>query len=627
MKRWFCGFSPITSSSSAVPPQPIDSEMLWKGANSFFLCGNWGKQQVITMTEGNVRLAIVGTCLASHQTLVELFQLAIRRKDYSQLIRLPGSYNLIVQDDNDTYVFTDVAGLKPIFYTEYGSYIVYSSLGVTLQQLIKAEVDSVWLANCLLGLIRANEAQNRSPFRNVKSVPSGHYLQISSGQAICKKYWQEPQEYIKFSEAADKLRQELVTAVEGRINLYGNVTSDLSGGFDSTSLALLAAKKLASQNQTLHTITFKSGEATESDDFRCAQHAASIYSNIAPSVLETQKLPPDFSNLELIPLLDTPETSLLTIGTINHTLKVIRSFGSQVHLNGEGGDAVLCASDSYLTDLFKQLKIGKFLQHAYGWSRVSRVSPIPLIVRAIKMSRVSYASSLCQQTQQLMKEQLSSRSLVRKSQTSEIIGWDSYPEIVSWYTQKTVDLAASDLQTFAQNAIPLANSPEKHESISIIQLNALSCKGLQQLAQTYNVNIEFPYLDSLIIDTCLSARPEERTTPFSFKPLLSKALQNDLPSSVFTRNTKGSYTADDFVGIQQNFAVVKDLFKTSLLADMGLVDVNELRNAIRQFNTGIVNTGFSAFSQTLATELWLRRLVDAGNNFWVSEQRTPIHNF
>ncbi len=625
MKRWFCGFSPITS-SSAVLPQPIDSEMLWEGTNSFFLCGNWGKQQVITMTEGNVRLAIVGTCLASHETLVELFQLAIRRNDYSQLIRLAGSYNLIVQDNNDTYVFTDVAGLKPIFYTEYGSYIVYSSLGVTLQQLIKAEVDTVWLANCLVGLTRANEAQNRSAFRNIKAVPSGHYLQISSGQAICKKYWQEPQEYIKFSEAADKLRFELVTAVEGRINLYGNTTSDLSGGFDSTSLALLAAKKLASQNQTLHTITYKNGEATESDDFRCAQHAASIYSNIAPSVLEIRKLPQDFSNLELIPLLDTPETSLLTIGSISYTLEVIRSFGSQVHLNGEGGDAVLCAPDSYLADLFKQLKIGKFLQHAYGWSRISRVSPIPLITQAIKTSRSSYASSLHEQAQQLMEEQLSFRSLVSKSQTSEIIGWDSSPEIVSWYTKKAVDLVASDLQTFAQNAKPLANSLEKHESISVIRLNALCSKGLQQIAQTYDVNIEFPFLDSSIIDTCLSARPEERTTPFAFKPLLSKALQNDLPSSVFTRTTKGSYTSNDFTGLQQHFAVVKELFKTSILADMGLVDIKDLQSAIRQFNTGIVNSGFSAFSQTLATELWLRSLGDA-SDFWISEQRIPLHNF
>jgi asparagine synthase (glutamine-hydrolysing) len=623
MKRWFCGFSPITSSSCAVPPQPIDSEMLWKGANSFFLSGNWVKQQVITMTEGNVRLAIVGTCLASHETLVELFQLAIRRKDYSQLIRLPGSYNLIVQDDNDTYVFTDVAGLKPIFYTEYGSYIVYSSLGITLQQLIKAEIDSVWLANSLLGLTRANEAQNRSPFRNVKSVPCGYYLQISSGQATCKKYWQEPQEYIKFSEAAEKLREQLVTAVEGRINLYGNTTSDLSGGFDSTSLALLAAKKLASQNQTLHTITFKSGQATESDDFRCAQHAASIYSNIAPSVLETQKLPPDFSNLELIPLLDTPETSLLTIGTISYTLEIIRSFGSQVHLNGEGGDAVLCASNYYLTDLFKQLQIGKFVQHAYGWSRVSSVSPIPVMMRAIKMSRVSYADSLHKQAQQLMKEQLLPRSLVSKPKTSQVMGWDSSPEILSWYTKKTVDLVASDLQTFAQNTKPLANSPEKHETIAIIQFTALCAKGLQQIAQNYDVNLEFPFLDSLIIDTCLSARPEERTTPFVFKPLLSKALQNDLPSSVFTRNTKSSYTTDDFIGLQQNFALVKELFKTSLLADMDLVDIKELQSAMREFNTGIVNAGFSAFSQTLATELWLRRLLDA-NDFWVSEQRIPL---
>ncbi|NJR76030.1 MAG: hypothetical protein HC773_25375 [Scytonema sp. CRU_2_7] len=164
MKRWFCGFSSVIDSSLANLPKPLNGEMLWQGANPFWVCGNWGKQQIITIAEGPVRLAIVGTCLERYESLVELFQNAVKKHDYSRLMRLPGNYNLIVQDEADTYVFADVAGFRPVFYTVYDSCIVYSSLGVALQQLINSEVDVSWLATDLVFLTRPPLEQNRSPF-------------------------------------------------------------------------------------------------------------------------------------------------------------------------------------------------------------------------------------------------------------------------------------------------------------------------------------------------------------------------------------------------------------------------------------------------------------------------------
>ena len=64
---------------------------------------------------------------------------------------------------------------------------------------------------------------------------------------------------------------------------------------------------------------------------------------------------------------------------------------------------------------------------------------------------------------------------------------------------------------------------------------------------------------------------------------------------------------------------------------MGLIDIKDFRTAVTQFNMGLVNTGFSAFSQTLSMELWLRNVIDANvsNNFWenntiVNRQISPL---
>ena len=615
MKRWFCGLASGNTTLAALP-QPLDGKMIWEGTNPFWGCGSWGKQQIITMSEGSVRLAIVGTCLAPDETLVELLQNAVRKTDYSQLIRLPGNYNLIVQDKTDTYVFVDVAGLKPVFYTTYDSFIVYSSLGVALQQLIKAEVDRCWLANSLAGMTTLNLLQNRSPFCNVQVIPPGHYLQISEGKPTCKRYWNGPQEHSSFSQTAEKLRSELLTAVEGRVRLYGNVTSDLSGGFDSTTLALIAAKSLAMQGQKLQTITIKSVSSTESEDVKWATHAASLYPNIASVMIEGDEIPAEFSNLESIPLTDAPEPCTLGIGKIGYVMKIAKSQGSQLHLNGEGGDAVLEAPSSYLADLLRRARILTFLQHTYGAARSELSSPVALMKDAIKLNFTSYRQWLLQQAKKLMSIEKSSHSLINEQSMSNTLGWDSEPNVANWYTKNSVDSVVAELKRWACVATPFADSPGENEYIASIQALGFSCVVHQQLAETYDVNLEFPYFDSLVIDACLSANPEERTTPFSYKPLLPKALESDLPQSIFTRTTKGDYTSDEFFALRQNMPLINELFQTSLLADMGLIDIREFRAYIQQLSMGLAAGSF-AFHQTLATELWLRRVVDARNTFWM----------
>ncbi len=588
--------------------------MLWEGANPFWVCGNWGEQQILTLFDGPVRLAIVGTCLEPYETLVELFQNAVRSHDYSRLMRLPGSYNLIVQEEADTYVFTDVAGLRPAFYAEYGSCIAYSSLGVPLQQLIEAEVDPCWLANSLIGFRAPNLVQNRSPFCNVKAVPLGHYLQITSGKPTYKRYWNAPQEYTSFSEAAEQLREQLLTAVEGRVRLYGNVTSDLSGGFDSTSLALLAAKNFAKQGEKIHTITIKGTSSTESEDVKWAKHAASLYPNIESVMIESHEYPAELSNLESIPLTDAPDPVVFSLGLISYSMGVVKSKGSKLHMSGEGGDPVLTSHPSYLADLLKRRQVGVFLQHIYGLSRVNNLSPLDLMSSAARLSFTSYRQWLHQQARKLLAGQFY-QPLRSKQPISTVIGWHCTWNPATWYRKSFVDLFVAELQRWATVATPLAHSPGEHSSIDMIQGTGFTSLIQQQLAETYDVNLEFPYFDSLVIDACLNAKPEERTTPFAYKPLLSRALERDLPKSIFTRTTKGDYTAGEFVGLQQNLPIINEFFQTSFLADMGLIDIRKLRNYMEQLSMGLADCSFH-FNQTLAIELWLRRVVDARNSFW-----------
>lgn len=616
MKHWFCGFSSSDNSSLTNLPQPQDGQILWKGANPFWICGTWAKQQIITFSKGHVSLAIVGTCLEPYESLVGLFHNALKSHEYSRLMGLPGNYNLIVQEKADTYVFVDVAGLRSVFYTLYDSGVVYSSLGMPLKQLIKAKVDPTWISTFLMGITIPSLLQNRSPFCQVQSVPPGHYLQITSGKPTCKPYWNAPQKYCDFSEAAEKLREQLLTAVEGRVRLYGNVTSDLSGGFDSTSLALIAAKSLAKQDRKLHTVTMKTVSATETEDVEWAEHAASLYPNIAATMVEAHNVPTEYSNLEKIPLTDAPDLTVMTIGQISYIMNIVKSKKSQLHMSGNGGDEVLTVSPSYLADLLRSIKIKTFFQHAYGWSRVSLHSPLTIMSSAFKLNLTSYRQWLLQQAKRLRTEELLSHSSISQSFREVHMEWGCVPQVTSWYTKETVDLVAAELQRWAEVATPFANSYGQHESISFIRLSGMSNRILKQLADIYDVNLEFPYFDSSVVNACLCVHSEERTTPFAYKPLLSRALHRDLPHSVFVRNTKGDYTSDEFSGRKENFAVIEELLQSSVLANMGLIDLKKLHAAMQQ-----IRMGFDAvvcdLNQTLTVELWLRQVINANNSFWM----------
>jgi asparagine synthase (glutamine-hydrolysing) len=614
MKRWFCGFSSAMDDSLATLPKPLNGEILWQGESPFWVCGNWAKQQTITLFEDTVRLAIVGSCLAPYEILGELFHNAVRSHDYSRLMRLPGSYNLIVQEEADTYVFTDVAGLRPVFYAESSSCIAYSSLGVPLQQLIKAEVDLCWIANYLTGLTAPNLVHNRSPFCNVQAVPFGHYLQITSGKPTCKRYWNAPPEYSSLSEASAQLREQLLTAVEGRVRLYGNVTSDLSGGFDSTSLALIAAESLIKQGEKIHTITINGTSPTESEDVKWAKQAASLYPNIESVIIESHEYPAELSDLESIPLTDAPDPVVFSLGLISYSMGIIKSKGSKLHMSGEGGDPVLASHPSYLADLLKRTQVKVFLEHIYGLCRVNNLSPLDLMSSAIRLSFTSYRQWLHQQARKLLTGE-SHQPLRSKQPISTAIGWHYTLNPATWYTKGSVDLVVAEVQRWATVAIPLAKSPGEHCSIDLIQGTGFTSLIQRQLAETYDVNLEFPYFDSLVIDACLSAKPEERTTPFAYKPLLSRALERDLPKSIFTRTTKGDYTAGEFVGLQQNLPIINEFFQTSFLADMGLIDIRKLHNYMKQLSMGLATSSFH-FNQTLTLELWLRRVVNAKNSFW-----------
>jgi hypothetical protein len=109
-----------------------------------------------------------------------------------------------------------------------------------------------------------------------------------------------------------------------------------------------------------------------------------------------------------------------------------------------------------------------------------------------------------------------------------------------------------------------------------------------------------------VIEAGLAVRPEERISPWRYKPLITEAMRGVVPQQTLMRQTKASATYEELVGVRTHRADLLALCEDSWLARLGLIDANALREMIRRPQPTYLQTG--DLHPTVACEVWLRTL-------------------
>ncbi|GET44184.1 asparagine synthase-related protein [Microseira wollei] len=321
-----------------------------------WVSGCWKQSEIICVYEGAARLAILGECLEETQVVAELFRSFVSHKNYNKLRKLAGNYNIIVQDETGIKVFTYLAGLRRVFYSTHESVVFFSSSSIVLKQLVKASLNPSWLAANMMCDTMPEILQCSSPFQNVEVMPAGDFLQISSEQVRCRQYWTPSRSFENIAEASKELRKQLWISVERRVRACNDVTSDLSGGPDSTSLALIAAKILAKRGLSLKTVTLE-GEGASSDDINWVKSITALHPELVHSIISNSHLADFTVDIGQFPLTNEPSGLESIIPRFKHWWNYVKLQKSELHLSGSGGDCVLQAHESYLIDLIIRKKI------------------------------------------------------------------------------------------------------------------------------------------------------------------------------------------------------------------------------------------------------------------------------
>ena len=154
----------------------------------------------------------------------------------------------------------DAFGIRPLAYVHKpGKLFAFASFPKALQGagIVAKKVDE----DALLRRMVRNLRHDDSLIVGIKRLPPAHFMEVSCEGLSLTRYWQIDRAVVgtrKCSpeEAARELRQLVDKAVNCRLPRTGETGAHLSGGLDSSAIAVLAARRLREQGRSLHAYSF-----------------------------------------------------------------------------------------------------------------------------------------------------------------------------------------------------------------------------------------------------------------------------------------------------------------------------------------------------------------------------------
>lgn len=275
--------------------------------------------------------------------------------------RLEGDFSFIIYDPqrHECFAARDSIGVKPFFYYLDEKVFIFSSTAAIFpkMKLFDLRPNKEWMVRFLAGISASFTATG---FEQVLKLPPAHTLQIS------ENFQEEVEEYFVFQDDAplafernsqwvSEYREKLDSAVINRVNSAYPISSESSGGLDSSTVTALAALHLPHNKSRFHV-------------FGCAMYEqepsyileTSLYHGISHNHIYTRfglgdKLGADFER-EMNVLGYPSEHGNATAHTPFY--KLSQQFGIRTLLSGFGGDEVVTNPGDLLS--FELIDAGRY---------------------------------------------------------------------------------------------------------------------------------------------------------------------------------------------------------------------------------------------------------------------------
>lgn len=560
-------------------------------------------------------LYLFGHCLRSREWIQRRFATAVDSRHIDDVADWAGSYAAVVRYSEGIRVYSDVAGQFALYYGSRDGEVLIGSDPVVIAALHGRLADPVTIAARIGCPDVLPLWSGRSPFKDVHRLEAGGILRLRHHGPLVQPYLTErgPQTAVT-SDAVAALRAGLLEGVRARCD--GRlVSTDFSGGLDSSSIAFLAARHAEAPLPALVYYQSLAPAADLADAQRCARLSGELELTIVRGTEDT--LP--FASLadaykdgtplhDAVPRHAEPAPGALMWRAPTRRLQAAAACHSELHFTGEGGDALLMVAPSYLASLVRRGSYRTLIRHCGAYGRLRNTSPLRLATRATRLAWTSHNRAL-----HLLAAELENRQAHPPGWSDAISWWVSCGEATGWLTtqiRRQLAMRAGDQVTVT--SIRPGTPPADLAAKVQLRNSADAQRQLRDLGQGCGLAVHAPFLDGAVVSAAMSIPAVDRTDPWTYKPLLRSGVNGLVPEEVLSRQTKGDYSAEDYVGAQRAMPALRALLRDARLADLGIIEPAAVASTLRRMSAGVA-VPLGALNMLLATELWLRATEDHVN--------------
>jgi asparagine synthase (glutamine-hydrolysing) len=550
---------------------------------------------------------------------VTLILEAYRRWGREGLSRLEGCFALAVWDASERrlYARRDLMGGFPLYWGQRGRRL---AVGTILQQVCAAvgagapdleyEAEYLMLPTCG----EHELPSERTPYQGVQRLLPQTILEtdLVEGRAKVVKHWdwldrlEEPVAH-DLPTLAARYRELLQAAV--RVRLVGPTAAHVSGGLDSTSVALLAAAEVerGEAEGPVHTISIVYDTMTV---------LAREREVIRTVVCDNRHLTPHFITgdglLDFAPYSSPPDHEepwpwLSMAGTEMARVEEAARAGVATVLTGQGADELLDMGPYHLTDLLRRGRLISAWRKACAAAHGENCGVWPIL----------YPFGVQNLLPIWMRDGFGP---ILRGGYADWLHMGEYtipPWIRLAYAKRYAlrDRARARAQRFHQ-----ANR-DTMLSVALEKIAGRSGDlGRWYLSAPRGILVEHPFLDPRLLCFLLGVHarvaPQPRTVS---KPVLVEAMKGILPDSVRLRAKAGFFNEPYFRGLAYHATELEKLFCSGNSTPPEWLDQDVLRHCLRQSAMGIGNdrTQLDRLNVTLS---WLRWLA-LPRTKWTTDQR------
>jgi asparagine synthase (glutamine-hydrolysing) len=303
--------------------------------------------EIFNYRELRAELERRGAKFRTHSDTEVVLQSYIMDRD-DALSRMRGMFAFVIVDRESGEIIAarDQIGVKPLYWSMADGFLAAASELRTLlaHPHLAPKLDR---AGVIEYLAFGHTSGERTLVEGVSELPPGHALRVRAGVAEVFEYWDPlpPDGGPVNGDLEGELREQLSDAVAASLVADVPISMMLSGGLDSSTIAVLAARHRSPADMTAYSVSF----GLPDDESSVAARLASDLGFRHREILLTEEVVSESFD-DWLAGLDVPCANPTWVA-VSHIARAVREDGGKVLLSGDGGDELLGGYSRWMTYL------------------------------------------------------------------------------------------------------------------------------------------------------------------------------------------------------------------------------------------------------------------------------------